>query len=82
MQIETFDPHEPFFSHQQYKDLYPHDYDGPHFDWPDYKRVVETDGQVRARAVRVRGAAVHVRPLAGPGPGHHGRTAICGTTRC
>ncbi|MFJ6623359.1 sulfatase [Kitasatospora sp. NPDC091335] len=46
VQIETFDPHEPFFSHQRYKDLYPHDYDGPHFDWPDYKRVAETSGQV------------------------------------
>lgn len=46
VQIETFDPHEPFFSHKQYKDLYPHDYDGPHFDWPDYKRVVETPEQV------------------------------------
>ncbi|MFF1358554.1 sulfatase [Streptomyces sp. NPDC058297] len=46
VQIETFDPHEPFFSHQRYKDLYPHEYDGPHFDWPDYKRVTETDGQV------------------------------------
>ncbi|MGW2083440.1 sulfatase-like hydrolase/transferase, partial [Streptomyces sp. NPDC001939] len=46
VQIETFDPHEPFFSHQRFKDLYPHDYDGPHFDWPDYKRVVETDDQV------------------------------------
>ncbi|WP_330286083.1 sulfatase [Streptomyces sp. NBC_00576] len=46
VQIETFDPHEPFFSHQRYKDLYPHTYDGPHFDWPDYKRVVETDDQV------------------------------------
>lgn len=47
VQIETFDPHEPFFSHQAYKDLYPHDYDGPHFDWPDYKRVSETDDQVQ-----------------------------------
>lgn len=46
VQIETFDPHEPFFSHQPYKDLYPHDYDGPHFDWPDYKRVTETPDQV------------------------------------
>ncbi|MCX4744038.1 sulfatase [Kitasatospora sp. NBC_01287] len=46
VQIETFDPHEPFFSHQRYKDLYPHDYDGPHFDWPDYKRVVEKPDQV------------------------------------
>ncbi|MDG9724371.1 sulfatase [Streptomyces sp. DH41] len=47
LQIETFDPHEPFFSHQHYKDLYPHDYDGPHFDWPDYRQVTETDDQVR-----------------------------------
>ena len=39
LQIETFDPHEPFFTQQKYKDLYPHDYDGPHFDWPDYARV-------------------------------------------
>ncbi|MBU3064289.1 sulfatase [Nocardia sp. NEAU-G5] len=46
VQIETFDPHEPFFSHKNYKDLYPHDYDGPHFDWPDYKRVTETADQV------------------------------------
>ncbi|MFJ3437504.1 sulfatase [Streptomyces cyaneofuscatus] len=45
-QIETFDPHEPFFSPQQYKDLYPHDYEGPHFDWPDYARVTETDDQI------------------------------------
>ncbi|RII14813.1 Choline-sulfatase [Streptomyces sp. YIM 130001] len=45
VQIETFDPHEPFFSHKQYKDLYPHDYDGPHFDWPDYGKVTETDAQ-------------------------------------
>ncbi|MFE2865981.1 sulfatase [Embleya sp. NPDC059259] len=46
VQIETFDPHEPFFSPQRYKNLYPHEYDGPHFDWPDYKRVVETPAQV------------------------------------
>ncbi|MGW0246268.1 sulfatase [Nocardia goodfellowii] len=46
VQIETFDPHEPFFSHKQYKDLYPHGYTGPHFDWPDYKRVTETAEQV------------------------------------
>ncbi|MEU1515238.1 sulfatase [Streptomyces sp. NPDC005811] len=46
LQIETFDPHEPFFSHKQFKDLYPHDYDGPNFDWPDYRPVTETDEQV------------------------------------
>ncbi|MFJ6509886.1 sulfatase [Streptomyces sp. NPDC091406] len=47
VQIETFDPHEPFFSPQQYKDLYPHAYEGPDFDWPDYARVTETDDQVQ-----------------------------------
>ncbi len=47
LQIETFDPHEPFFTQQQYKDLYPHDYDGPHFDHPMYRPVSETPEQVQ-----------------------------------
>ena len=47
LQIETFDPHEPFFTQQKYKELYPHDYRGAHFDWPDYARVTETGEQVQ-----------------------------------
>jgi len=46
LQIETFDPHEPFFTQKKYKDLYKHDYDGPFFDWPDYAPVRETPEQV------------------------------------
>lgn len=46
LQIETFDPHEPFFTPQKYKDLYKHDYDGPHFDWPDYIPVKESEDQI------------------------------------
>jgi len=46
LQIETFDPHEPFFTQQHYKDLYPHDYDGLHFDWPDYVPVKESQEEV------------------------------------
>ncbi len=46
LQIETFDPHEPFYTLEQYKTLYPHAYDGPHFDWPPYRRVEETHAQV------------------------------------
>ncbi len=46
LQIETFSPHEPFFSHRKYKDLYPHDYRGPLFDWPDYGEVHETPEEV------------------------------------
>jgi arylsulfatase A-like enzyme len=46
LQIETFDPHEPFFTQQEYKALYPHPYSGPHFDWPDYAPVSESPDQV------------------------------------
>lgn len=47
LQIETFDPHEPFYVPQRFLDLYPHEYGGPHFDWPDYALVTETQEQVR-----------------------------------
>ncbi|MCP9949948.1 sulfatase [Actinomadura madurae] len=47
LQIETFDPHEPFFSYERHKKHYPHDYDGPLFDWPDYQQVLETPEQVQ-----------------------------------
>lgn len=46
VQIETFDPHEPFFSYDEHKARYPHDYQGPHFDWPDYKPVTEDEATV------------------------------------
>jgi arylsulfatase A-like enzyme len=47
LQIETFDPHEPFFTQQHWKELYPHGYDGPLFDWPSYRRVTESRDQIR-----------------------------------
>ena len=46
LQIELFDPHEPFFAHKKYKDLYPENYDGPEFDWPEYGKVVEPADQI------------------------------------
>jgi arylsulfatase A-like enzyme len=46
LQLELFDPHEPFFTHKLYKDRYPHDYDGPEFDWPGYQKVTEPETQV------------------------------------
>jgi arylsulfatase A-like enzyme len=45
LQLECFDPHEPFFTYDHYRSLYPDDYDGPHFDWPDYKQVLESREQ-------------------------------------
>ena len=48
LQLETFSPHEPFFTPRHYKDLYPHDYKGPLFDWPIYQSqsLTETPEQV------------------------------------
>jgi arylsulfatase A-like enzyme len=49
LQIETFDPHEPFFAQHKYKDLYRQHYErykGRHFDWPPYRRVRETREEV------------------------------------
>jgi arylsulfatase A-like enzyme len=42
LHVDAFDPHEPFFSPNQYKVHYAHEYRGPHFDWPDYLPVVES----------------------------------------
>lgn len=41
LQIETFDPHEPFFSSRHYKNRYPYDPRRMHFDWPLYRTVEE-----------------------------------------
>jgi arylsulfatase A-like enzyme len=47
LQIETFDPHEPFYVHRKYKDLYPYEHQRWFFDWPFYQEVQETEEQVR-----------------------------------
>lgn len=36
LQIESFDPHEPFFSLEEYQNRYPHEYQDKQMDWPDY----------------------------------------------
>jgi arylsulfatase A-like enzyme len=47
LQIETFDPHEPFFASQRFKDMYPDpDYTGKDFDWPPYSPVNEGEDVV------------------------------------
>lgn len=46
LQIETFDPHEPFYSLEQFKQLYPHAYDGDEADWPPYYFVKEDENVV------------------------------------
>lgn len=47
LQIETFDPHEPFVAAEIYREAMQDGYAGPRFDWPDYTMVHETNEQVR-----------------------------------
>lgn len=52
LQIESFDPHEPFFAPEKYQELYPESYSGPELDWPQYRPVTEdaeTVAHVRRR---------------------------------
>lgn len=46
LQLENYDPHEPFFAADEYNDMYPDGYEGVMFDWPGYHTVVETPEQV------------------------------------
>ena len=41
LQIETFDPHEPFFAPERFKETFKTDWNGPIRDWPRYDRVDE-----------------------------------------
>ncbi|QPZ38110.1 sulfatase [Paramicrobacterium chengjingii] len=56
LQIETFDPHEPFFSYKKYHDLYdaPATASGRDFDWPDYKHVTESEDDIAHLRARYR----------------------------
>lgn len=42
LQIEGFDPHEPFFAPERFREMFKDGYKGPHFDWPNYKKVTES----------------------------------------
>jgi len=48
LQVETFDPHEPYFAPQKYKDLYPdHDFPASLSDWPGYSARESSPEQAR-----------------------------------
>ncbi len=42
LQVELFDPHEPFHCTDKYREMYGDKWDGPLFDWPAYQRVAES----------------------------------------
>ncbi len=43
LQVETFDPHEPFYVQDEDLMSFETDYTGPHFDWPGYRPVTEEE---------------------------------------
>ena len=43
LQIEAFDPHEPFFTYDKYLDLYQRTDIGRELDWPPYDEVMESE---------------------------------------
>ncbi|HYF21468.1 MAG TPA: sulfatase [Ramlibacter sp.] len=45
LQVETFDPHEPFFAPARFREKLPTDYRGPILDWPPYARVTQTPAE-------------------------------------
>lgn len=56
LQIECFDPHEPFYVMKKYKEMFPDEYDGPDFDWPPYHCV--TESEVKQKHLRMQYAAL------------------------
>lgn len=45
LQLEAFDPHEPFYVPSEFDNLYPEEYHDMHFDWPNYTMVTESQAQ-------------------------------------
>ena len=58
LQIETFDPHEPFFSQERFQKLMPHHYEGAIYDWADYRKVDDKDTPEIIRHLRCEYAAL------------------------
>lgn len=51
-----FDPHEPFYTQNEYKKLYPDNYHGKNLDWPDYGK--NEYGEAATRHVRYEYASL------------------------
>ncbi|MDD3117241.1 MAG: sulfatase [Victivallaceae bacterium] len=43
LQVECFDPHPPFFAAERFREKYRKNYHGPHFDWPDYCKIKDSE---------------------------------------
>jgi arylsulfatase A-like enzyme len=57
LQMEVFDPHEPFHAPPEFRAQFPTAYDGPIRDWPRYRRA-EGDDPVETAEMRANYAAL------------------------
>ena len=46
LQLECFDPHEPFVAPSRFRERFPTGYDGPILDWPHYGRADHSDDEI------------------------------------
>ena len=56
LHLETFDPHEPFYAEERFRQMYPSS-KGALFDWPPYREVRETPEEIER--CRCECAALH-----------------------
>ncbi len=59
LQIETFDPHEPFDAPARLKEKYASGWDGPVRDWPPYARVTEDDSEADEMRANYKALLAH-----------------------
>ena len=58
LQIETFDPHEPFYAPKEFIEKFPDKYRGLLYDWPDYRAFNDTDTPEDVEHIRNQYAAL------------------------
>ena len=46
LQVEYYDPHEPFVAPQRFREGLDTGYQGPVLDWPRYRKVVESEAEI------------------------------------
>ncbi|MGH7142567.1 MAG: sulfatase [Planctomycetota bacterium] len=56
LQIETFDPHEPYFVPEKYRKLYGVREDLPHWDWPHYGKRDDVTPEMREQIRKIYAA--------------------------
>ena len=78
LQIETFDPHEPFFTQPGWKEQYPHEYAGDIGDWPPYARVSESAEDIQHMRYEYAALMTMCDHYLGTGARYYGRAEFVG----